>query len=64
MSDTRIDDLSGVAHELLTRSRARNNFGNMGGGTGKSGFVPVELWVMGSPCGLKVGRAVTSRMIM
>ena len=34
------------------------------GGTGESGFDPVELWVMGPPCGLKVGRAVTSCTIM
>ena len=26
------------------------------GGTGESGFDPVELWVMGPPCGLKVER--------
>ena len=35
-----------------------------GGCTGESGFDPVELWVMGPPCGLKVGRAVTSCTIM
>ena len=34
------------------------------GCTGESGFDPVELWVMGPPCGLKVGRAETSCMIM
>ena len=33
------------------------------GGAGESGFDPVELWVMGPPCGLKVGRAVTSCMV-
>ena len=41
----------------------RNNFGNRGC-TGESGFDPVELWVMGPPCGLKVGKAVTSCTIM
>ena len=34
------------------------------GCTGESGFDPVELWVMGPPCGLKVGGAVTSCMVM
>ena len=34
------------------------------GCTGESGFDPVELWVMGPPCGLKVGRAVTPGTIM
>ena len=29
-----------------------NKFGNRGC-TGESGFDPVELWVMGPPCGLK-----------
>ena len=28
--------------------------------TGESGFDPVELWVMGPPCGLKVEMALTS----
>ena len=41
----------------------RNNFGNRGC-TGESGFDPVELWVMGPPCGLKIGRAETSCVIM
>ena len=51
MSDARIDDLIGkVAHELLTSPRGRNNFGNRGC-TGESGFDPVELGVMGPPCG-------------
>ena len=39
-----------VARELYTRPRARNNLGNRGC-TGESGFDPVELWVMGPPCG-------------
>ena len=34
------------------------------GCAGESGFDPVELWVMGPPCGLKVGRAETSCVIM
>ena len=52
-----------VARELHTRPRARNNFGNRGC-TGESGFDLVELWVMGPPCGLKVGGAVTSCTVM
>ena len=63
MSDTRIDDLTDLARELHTRPHARNNFGNRGC-TGESGFDPVELWVMGPPCGVKVGRAVTPCTIM
>ena len=42
--------------------RMRNNFGNRG--AGESDFDHVELWVMGPPCGLKVGGAVTSCMVM
>ena len=38
-----------------TKPSVRNNLGN-GGCTRESGFDPVELWVMGPPCGLKVGR--------
>ena len=34
------------------------------GCTGESGFDPVELWVMGPPCGLKVEGAVTSCSVM
>ena len=52
-----------MVRELHTRPRAMNKFGNRGC-TGESGFDPVELWVMGPPCGLKVGRAVTSCTIM
>ena len=33
-------------------------------GVGESGFDPVDLWVMGPPCGLEVGRAETSCVIM
>ena len=47
-----------MARELHTRSHARNNFGYRGC-TGESGFDPVELWVMGPPCGLKAGRVLT-----
>ena len=47
-----------VAHELHTKSSARNSFGRQRC-TGETGFDPVELWVMGPPCGLKVGRALT-----
>ena len=57
-----ISDLK-VAHELHMRPRARNNLGNRGC-TGESGFDPVDLWVMGPPCGLKVGRVVTSCTVM
>ena len=52
-----------VARELHMRPRARNNFGNKGC-IGEPGFDPMELWVMGPPCGLNVGRAVTSCTIM
>ena len=40
-----------------------NKFGNRGC-TGESGFGPVELWVMGPPCGIEVGGVVTSCMVM
>ena len=48
-----------VARELHTRPHARNNLA-IRGCTGESGFDPVDLWVMGPPCGLKIGRVVTS----
>ena len=51
-----------MAHELHTSPRERNNFGNKGC-TGESGFDPVELWVMGPPCGFFIG-AVTSCTVM
>ena len=44
-----------VARELHTRPSARNNLKNRGC-IGESGFDPGELWVMGPPCCLKVGR--------
>ena len=52
-----------VARELHTKPSMRNNFGNMGC-IGESGFDPVELWVMGPPCGLKVETAVTFYTVM
>ena len=51
-----------VAHDLHTKPSVRITLTT--GCTGESGFDPVELWVMGPPCGLKVGRAVTSCTIM
>ena len=41
----------------------RNNFGNRGC-TGESGFDPVELWVMGPPCGFFLIGAVTFFTVM
>ena len=32
--------------------------------TGESGFDPVELWVMGPPCGLKVARGPIGRHVI
>ena len=61
-SDTRTDHKK-VAHELHTKPSVRNNFGRHGC-TGESGFDPVELWVMGPPCGSKVGRTETSCIVM
>ena len=52
--DTRTDHKK-VARELHTKPSVRNNFGRQGC-TGESGFDPVELWVMGPPCGLTAGR--------
>ena len=34
------------------------------GCTGESSFDPMELWVMGPPCGLKVERALKSCTVM
>ena len=62
-SDTKLMISRKVARDLHMRPRTKNNFGNRGC-TGESGFDPVELWVMGPPCGLKVGRAETSCVIM
>ena len=39
-----------MALELHMKPSVRNNFGNWAC-TGESGFDPVELWVMGPPCG-------------
>ena len=51
-----------VARELHTNPSMRNNLGNRGC-TRESGFDPVELWVMGPPCGFFIG-AVTSCTVM
>ena len=45
------------------RSQVQRIFQNQGCKE-ESGFDPVDLWVMGPPCGLKVGRAETSCVIM
>ena len=45
------------------RSQARG-ITSTTGCIGESGFDPVELWVMGPPRGLRVGREVTSCTIM
>ena len=52
-----------VARELHTKPSVRNNFGRQGC-RGELGFDPVELWVMGPPCGLKVETAVTFYTVM
>ena len=52
-----------MVRELHTKSSVRNNLGNRCC-IGESGFDPVELWVMGPPCGIKVGGVVTSCMVM
>ena len=62
VSDTRTDRRK-VARELHTKPSVRINFGRQGC-TGESGFDSVELWVMGPPCGLKVGRALTFYTVM
>ena len=50
VSDARINDLIGkVAHDLHTKPSVRITLTT--GCTGESGFDPVELWVMGPPCG-------------
>ena len=51
-----------MARELHTKPSVSIDFGK--GGTGGSGFDPVELWVMGPSCGLKVGKAMTSCIVM
>ena len=63
VSYTRIDDLIGRWPVNYIQSQARGVTLTKGC-TGESGFDLVELWVMGPPCGLKVGRAETSCMIM
>ena len=49
---------------IYIQSQVRENNFRKQGCIGESGFDPVELWVMGPPCGLKVGRAETSGVIM
>ena len=62
VSDTKIDHLGRWPVSYI-RGRTRGT--TLGrGGAGESGFDPAELWVMGPPCGLKVGRAKTSCVIM
>ena len=56
-SDTRTDH-NKVARELHTKPSVRNNFGNRV--YKRVRFRSWDLWVMGPPCGLKVGRVVTS----
>ena len=50
-----------VARDLHTKPSVRITLTT--GCTGESGFDPVELWVMGPPGGLKVGRAEMSCVI-
>ena len=45
------------------RSRVPRIFRNLGC-TGESGSDPVELWVMGPPCGLRGRRGMASCMVM
>ena len=52
-----------MAHELNMKPSVRSIHEKQGC-TGESGFDPVELWVMGPPCGLKEGRALTSCTVM
>ena len=47
----RIDDLIGRWLMNYVRVHARGITLGTGGCTGESGFDPVELWVMGPPCG-------------
>ena len=53
-SDTRIYTRK-VAHELHANASEKGYFGIKD--VQESGFDPVELWVMGPPCGLKAGRS-------
>ena len=62
MSDARIDDLIGRWLMNYIRRKVKKDTSTTGC-IGESGFDPVELWVMGPPCGLKVGRAETSFVI-
>ena len=60
----RIDDL--IERWLMNYVRVHAGGITLGtGGVQESRVsILVELWVMGPPCGLKVGRAVMSRTIM
>ena len=63
MSDARINDLTG--RWLINYIRIHAGGISLGtGGAGESGFDPVELWVMGPPCGSKVGRTPTYCTVM
>ena len=51
-----------MAHELHTKASEKGYFGIKD--VQESGFDPVELWVMGPPCRLKVERAVIFCRVM
>ena len=51
-----------LAHELHTKASEKGYFGIKD--VQESGFDPVELWVMGPPCGSKVGRGPTFCTVM
>ena len=51
-----------MAHELHTKASENGYFGIKD--VQESGFDLVELWVMGPPCGVKVGRMLASCMVM
>ena len=58
VSDARIDDLIGRWLMNYIRVHAGGITLELGC-AGESGFDPVELWVMGPPCGVKSGRVPT-----
>ena len=51
-----------VAHELHTKASEKGYFGIKD--VHESDFDPVKLWVMGPPCGSKVGRTPTYCTVM
>ena len=58
MSDARVDGL--IGRWLMNYIRVyAGGITLETGGTGESGFDPVELRVMGPPCGLKAGSVLT-----